>query len=256
MTLRFRLASIILLPALCLLASERGLTSSESQEVLAAQGQVPGQPAPTVRPRMREHFTRGAAIRDAIIRADLEAVRAPAKWLAEHTQEDLPPSALPHIGEMQRYAGEVAAASDLSHAALGLARLAASCGACHTAVDATPTLMAAMPKGEDDTLTGRMRKHYRAADLLYRGLVVPSTHSWNLGAEALSADPATLDVKRGTTPKPEIEALAKQLHDLAEHARKAEDPKTRSEIYGQMLETCSECHKRQDVEIDEGTPGE
>ena len=95
--------------------------------------------------------------------------------------------------------------------------------------------MAALPQGEDNTLTGRMRKHYRAADLLYRGLVVPSTHSWNLGAEALSADPATLDLKRGGTPQPEIETLAQRLHDLAEHARKAEDPKSRSEIYGQML---------------------
>jgi cytochrome c553 len=203
---------------------------------------------------MREHFTRGAAIRDAIIRADLEAVRAPAKWLAEHTQEDLPPSALPHIGEMQRLAADVAAASDLSHAALGLGRLAAACGACHTAVDATPTLMAALPRGEDNTLSGRMRKHYRAADLLYRGLVVPSTHSWNLGAEALSADPATLDLKRGVTPQPEIEALAQRLHDLAEHAGNAQDPKSRSEIYAQMLETCSDCHKRQHVEIDEGAP--
>jgi hypothetical protein len=115
---------------------------------------------------------------------------------------------------MQRLAAEVAAASDLSQAALGLARLAAACGSCHTAVEATPTLMAALPRGEDTTLTGRMRKHYRAADLLYRGLVVPSTHSWDLGAEALSGDPATLDLKRGATPHPEIEALAQRLHDL------------------------------------------
>jgi len=254
MTLRFRLASSILLPGLCLLASERGISFGGSDRIPSMQQQVPSQPAPTVRPRMREHFTRGAAIRDAIIRADLEAVRAPAQWLAEHSQEDLPPSALPHIAEMQRLAATVAKAPDLPQAALGLARLAAACGACHTAVDATPTLIAALPRGEDDTLTGRMRKHYRAADLLYRGLVVPSTHSWNLGAEALSADPATLDLKRGATPQPEIETLSQRLHDLAEHARKAEDPKSRSDIYGQMLETCSECHKRQDVEIGEGAP--
>jgi cytochrome c553 len=254
MTLRFRLASSVLLPALCLLPSDRGLSFAGSHGVTSTQEQVPGQPAPSVRPRMREHFTRGAAIRDAVIRADLEAVRGPAKWLAEHPQEDLPVSAQPHIGEMQRLAAEVAAASDLLQAARGLGRLAAACGACHTAVEATPTLMAALPRGEDNTLTGRMRKHYRAADLLYRGLVVPSTHSWNLGAEALSADPATLDLKRRATPHPEIEALAQRLHDLAEQARKAEDPKSRSEIYGQMLETCSGCHKRQDVEIEEGAP--
>jgi cytochrome c553 len=219
---------------------------------MAAEVQVAGQPAPSVRPRMREHFTRGAAIRDAVIRADLEAVRAPARWLAEHPQEDLPLSAQPQIGEMQRLAAEVAAATDLSQAALGLARLATACGACHTAVDATPTLMAALPRGEDNTLTGSMRKHYRAADLLYRGLVVPSTHSWNLGAEALSADPASLDLRRDATPDPEIRALAERLRNLAEQARNAPDPKSRSAIYGQLLVTCSECHKRQDVEIEQG----
>jgi cytochrome c553 len=201
---------------------------------------------------MREHFTRGAAIRDAVIRADLEAVRAPARWLAEHTQEDLPVSAQPYIGEMRRLAAEVASATDLGQAARGTAQLAAACGSCHTAVDATPTLMAALPRGEDKTLVGHMRKHYRAADLLYRGLVVPSTHSWNLGADALTGDPAELDLKRGSTPQPEIEALAQRLHDLAQQARRAEDSKSRSEVYGQMLATCSECHKRQDVVIDEG----
>ena len=253
MTFRFRVASIVLLPALGLLGSDQGV-SSAGHGGISTEQQVPAQPAPSVRPRMREHFTRGAEIRDAVIRADLEGVRAPAKWLAEHPQEDLPVSALPHIAEMQRLAADVAAAPDLPQAARGLGRLAAACGACHTAVDATPTLMAALPRGEDNTLSGSMRKHYRAADLLYRGLVVPSSHSWNLGAEALSADPATLDVKRGATPQPEIEALAQRLRDLATQARKAEDPKSRSEIYGQMLETCSDCHKRQDVEIKEGAP--
>jgi len=256
MTFRFRLASSVLSSVLCLFVSDRSISADGPHRVTSTQQQVPAQPAPTVRPRMREHFTRGAAIRDAVIRADLEGVRAPAQWLAEHPQEDLPVSALPHIGEMQRVAAEVAAASDLSQAARGLGRLAAACGGCHTAVDATPTLMAAVPRGEDNTLTGSMRKHYRAADLLYRGLVVPSTHSWNLGAEALTADPATLDLKRGATPQPEIEELAQRLRDLGVQARKVEDPKSRSEIYGQMLETCSECHKRQGVEIKQGSPGD
>jgi len=79
---------------------------------------------------------------------------------------------------------------------------------------------------------------------------------WNLGAEALTADPATLDLKRGATPQPEIEELAQRLRDLGVQARKVEDPKSRSEIYGQMLETCSECHKRQGVEIKPGSPGD
>jgi hypothetical protein len=204
-----------------------------------------------VRPRMREHFAKGAAMRDAVIRADLEGVRAPAKWLAEHPQEDLPEAAQPNIAEMRRLAAEVAAAQDLTQAANGVARLAASCGACHTAIDVTPTLMASLPRKEDTTLPGHMRKHYRAADLLYRGLVVPSEHSWKLGADALTGDPVELELSQGPMAKPEIETLARQLHGLAEEAAKAPNTKARTEIYGRMLATCSDCHKKQNVVMPE-----
>jgi cytochrome c553 len=201
---------------------------------------------------MREHFAKGAAIRDAVIRADLEGVRAPAKWLADHPQEDVPASAQTNVLEMRRLAEEVATAKDLPQAAHGVARLAAACGACHTAIGVTPTLVAAFPRGEDETLAGKMRKHYRVADLLYRGLVVPSDHSWTSGANALAGDPAELALRRGSAAKPEIEALARQLHDLAQEAGKAGDPKARSEVYGRMLETCADCHKRQKVVIRQG----
>ena len=133
MSLRFRRASSVSFPVLCLLALEGRASLVWPQGTAAPTNQVPGQPAPTVRPRMREHFTRGAEIRDAVIRADLEAVRAPARWLAEHPQEDLPLSAQPNIAEMQRLAAEVAAASDLVQASRGMAQLAAACGSCHTA---------------------------------------------------------------------------------------------------------------------------
>jgi cytochrome c553 len=201
---------------------------------------------------MREHFTRGAAIRDAVIRADLEGVREPATWLAEHPQEDLPAAAQPNIGEMQRLSAVVAKAADLPQAARGMAQLAAACGACHTAASVTPTLLAAIPRGEDASLTGQMRKHYRAADLLYRGLVVPSDHSWNRGADALTGDPAELALKLGAAAKPGVEALSKQLNELAQEARKAADPKSRSDVYGRMLATCSDCHKQQNVTIKPG----
>jgi cytochrome c553 len=201
---------------------------------------------------MREHFAKGAAMRDAVIRADLDGVRVPAKWLADHPQDDLPEAAQPNILEMRRLAAQVAAAPDLPQAARAVARLAAACGACHTAIDVTPTLMASVPRKEEQTLPGHMRKHYRAADLLYRGLIVPSEHSWKLGAEALTGDPVELELRPGTKATPEIEALAARLHGLAEEAGKAGDAKARSDVYGRMLETCSDCHKRQNVVMPQG----
>ena len=65
----------------------------------------------------------------------------------------------------------------------------------------------------------------------------------------MTGDPVELDLKKGSTPQPDIEALAQLLHDLAQQARQAEDTKSRSELYGEMLATCSECHKRQNVDI-------
>ena len=209
MSFRLRLASSVALSVLCLFALDAVAPLAGSLGPPQPPSQPAGAPAPTVRPRMREHFLLGAAIRDAIIHADLEAVREPATWLAEHPQDDLPASAEGNVREMQRLSAEVAKAPDLAQAARSMARLAAACGSCHTAVNATPTLIAAMPRGEDGSLAGHMRKHHRAADLLYRGLVVPSDHSWNRGADALTGDPVELELKRGSAPQPGIRGAGK-----------------------------------------------
>jgi mono/diheme cytochrome c family protein len=234
-----RLAAVLAIPV---------LLSSASDGRAARVGQsASGQDTASVRPRMREHFSHVAQIRDAVIRADLEGVRPPAKWLAEQPQQGLPPSAQANVGEMQRIAVEVASAPDMPAAARGMARLAAACGNCHVNVQAVPTLLAILPKDEDATLAGRMRKHYRAAQHLYRGLIVPSTHSWNRGADALLTGPADLELKKGGGSTPEIAALGQRLHSLADQARKAETQDARSLVYGQMLTTCSECHSLQGI---------
>ncbi len=203
----------------------------------------------SVRPRMRGHFTHVAEIRDAVIRADLEGVRPPAKWLSEQPQEGLPASAQANVGEMQRIAVEVASAGDIPGAARGMARLAAACGTCHVDVQATPTLLAIMPKDEEATLAGRMRLHYRASQHLYRGLIVPSTHSWNQGADGLLGAPVDQELKKGGGSSPEITALGQRLRSLAEQARKAETQDARAQVYGQILTTCSECHKHQGIVV-------
>jgi len=248
MAVRFRLVSRASLFALTVIAADAAvlLHAQEPPTSPPPPAQPAGQPPMTVRPRMREHYVRGAAIRDAVIHADLAAVREPATWLAEHSQEDLPAAGQVNIQAMQLIAADLAKAPDLVQAAAGVAKLAASCGACHMAVNVTPTLMAAIPKGEDETLKGRMAKHARGADLLYRGLIVPSDYSWTKGTEALSGDPMEIALKLRKGPQPEVEALAKQLYDQAQAAKKAAAPE-RPAIYGQMLVTCSSCHVQQKV---------
>ena len=239
--------SLLLLPLITLAggAGAQAPTAPAGQAATTGSGQEPS----PVRPRMRAHFSHVSEIRDAIIRSDLAGVRPPATWLATQPQEGLPIAAQPHVGEMQRVAAEVAAAKSLPQAASGMARLAAACGNCHVAVEATPTLMAVLPQSEDETLKGRMRKHYRAAEHLYRGLVVPSSRSWQLGVEALSGNPVELELTRSGKPSPEIRALAQRLLGLAQNAASAESQGARWPLYGQMLTTCAECHSRQGIVI-------
>lgn len=235
-------------------SGDAGRSAAERAPQASPSGQEQEPPPPqapsSVRPRMREHFTHVAAIRDAVIRADLAGVREPASWLAKEPQDGLPVAAQPYVGEMQRLAADVAAAKDIREAASGMARLAAACGNCHVSVKANPTLMAVLPRGEDETVKGHMRKHFRAVEHLYRGLVVPSTHSWNQGVEALSGAPQELEfTKSGKPTSPEIRKLAQQLHAIAKEAAGADSQGARWPLYGKMLATCSDCHSLQGIVV-------
>jgi mono/diheme cytochrome c family protein len=219
-------------------------------------GPLPVRQPASVRPRMREHFTQVAAIRDAIIQADLSGVRTPATRLATAQHEGLPTAAQPFIGEVQRLAAQVGAAETLLDAAAGMARLAAACGNCHVSVEVHPTLLAVMPRGEDTSLKGQMRRHYRAVDQLYRGLVVPSTISWNAGVEALSSvRHELLRTRSGEPATPEVQQLAQQLDALAKDAAAAGSQGDRWPLYGKMLTTCSDCHRLQGIVVSPGRDG-
>ena len=238
--------SLLLLPLITLAggAGAQAPTAPAGQPATTGSGQEPS----PVRPRMRAHFSHVSEIRDAMIRSGSPASDR-RTWLATQPQDGLPVAAQPHVGEMQRVAAEVAAAQSLPQAASGMARLAAACGNCHVAVKANPTLIAVLPRAEDETIKGRMRKHYRAAEHLYRGLVVPASHSWQLGVEALSGNPVELELTKSGKPSPEIRALAQRLLGLAQNAGSAESQGARWPLYGQMLTTCAECHSRQGMVI-------
>ena len=112
-------------------------------------------PFPSCVPRMREHFSKGAAIRDAVIRADLEGVRAPAKWLAEH-----PAGGPAGVGAAERPRDAAAGGRIWPRRRTCRRPRAARRGWRRRAARATPpstvtpTLMAAIPRGEDETIGG------------------------------------------------------------------------------------------------------
>ncbi|MCB9675336.1 MAG: hypothetical protein H6737_09485 [Alphaproteobacteria bacterium] len=140
----------------------------------AGLAKVPGD-APLVS-EMHERFATLAKARAAVEKGDLEAAKAEGTALL-----DLPPPTglplrpwRPWVVDVRARAAELAEAKTVYDAAVATARVASSCGACHTAVEAGP----AVPRRED--LEGTPGD---GADLMWLALLTESNEAWTLGAE-------------------------------------------------------------------------
>jgi cytochrome c553 len=211
---------------------------SKSPEPAAQQAPagVPNTPE-----HMVEHFTRVREVEEAIIRGDLDDAKAPAQWIADHQETTgFPDGTQTPIMEMKAAAKSVATADNLGNAAVAAAHLVGTCGTCHTAAKVSPKLP---PIGQDPTGKGRgrhMLEHQHAIDLMYRGLIVPSSGDWANGAKALKAAP--LKEKELSDITKEATASEARVHELAERAAAAAEKSTRVAIYGSVIGACAECH--------------
>ena len=116
----FWLASII---ALTLIAS--------TSRILPAQ-EVRGEDETEVATHMHEHLARITTIKSLIIMGNLDGVREPAIWLADHEAvSGLPEDFEPYVGLMRQYAREVNNALDLKSAAIAVSGMARTCSNCH-----------------------------------------------------------------------------------------------------------------------------
>ena len=205
--------------------------------------------APTSRPAgspghlVEEHAVRGAVIRDAVERGDLEAARQAANALVELVTRHERPTPSSSLDAMVQAARRVAAARDLRDAATSFAALAGRCGECHTQVGGPTSSPAAAPR-EALGVVPQMRRHHWGAARLWEGLVAPSDESWRSGAAVLSAAPLRPEVSMGQTLTPEVDALIAAVHDLGVRAADATNASSRIAVYGDLLTTCAACHER------------
>lgn len=207
---------------------------------------VAAQPAPSPgqAAHMQDHFTKVADVQQAIVRGDLEDVREPARWLAEHQPSDgLPSPNKPLFAELQKAARSAVDAKSLPDAGAATGRMVATCGSCHAAVGLRPEMsMPVAPDPGKDT-AHHMLQHQYAVDLLYRGLVAASDQTWADGAAALKMAPLT---RRGLPADPaltnEVMAYEAKVHQLAEKAVQAKDTNSRATIYGELIAGCGSCH--------------
>jgi hypothetical protein len=128
-------------------------------------------------------------------------------------------------------------------AAEALGALGDVCGSCHLASAAPQPPIA--PDEPSEASNPRMLAHAIAADRLWAGLTLPSDASWARGVQLLLDDPAL------AAPSAEVSAAARLLTDLARQAQTA-DPERRARVFADVLVTCSGCHERLGVVLEDG----
>ena len=198
---------------------------------------------------MHEHLDRITAIKAHIIMGQLDAVRAPATWLAEHKSvAGLPANFLPYVEMMREYARQVIAAPDLDSAATAVSSMARTCGNCHLSNDIELKFgYDQMPEGLTDTVS-HMQRHQWAADRLWEGLIGPSDFAWDLGSDMLVDVPLhAADVTDEVTSDADataIDQMAHRIHVLGGRGTDARTPDSRSGLYAEILGLCADCHTR------------
>ena len=113
-----------------------------------------------------------------------------------HPKAGLPAKAVPYAATLQQAASRVTQATDIASAGMSAATMLGTCGECHRTVGAMPAVDVRPAPSVGQTV-GHMLAHERAVEQLMQGLVVPSSTSWNAGAQALRTAP----LGRGKLPK-------------------------------------------------------
>jgi cytochrome c553 len=193
---------------------------------------------------MYAHFDRTREVHDALIERKPAAVRSGANWLATHPD----PGHLPHgsasLGKaMAVEAAYVRDAADLHEAARATARMAAACGDCHSTYGVDSRFMTGAPP-TGSGVEAQMALHYWVSEEMWRGLAGPDDYAWNSGAQALTegwlsprevvADPAS---------RVEGQVLLRELYETGARAKDTTNPHERAELYGDLLDTCIDCHE-------------
>lgn len=194
---------------------------------------------------MQDHFAKVDELQRAVIAGNLEATKAPAKWLSEHAaMPGMPDDWKPYLPALREAAGAAAGATDLVTAARATAQVGAACGECHSALGAHVQfdIERALPEGGD--AVSHMQRHVWASGRLWEGLVVPSGEVWQSGAQALDEVPLVPEeVTEDSAVFAEVKATANHVHDLGKAARQAGDGASRAAVYAEFLATCARCHQ-------------
>jgi cytochrome c556 len=194
---------------------------------------------------MQDHFSKADDLQRAVIAGDLQAAKAPARWIAEHAaMPGMPSEWIPYLPAMREAAQVAAGSTDLLTAAKATARMGAACGTCHKALGAKVRFDIDGALAEGGDAVSHMQRHVWASGRLWEGLVVPSGEVWQSGATALDEVPLVPEeVTAESQIFAQVKATANHVHELGAAARQAGDGDMRAAVYGEFLATCASCHQ-------------
>ncbi len=230
--------------ALGVLSCDKGTrgAASSAEPVPAAPAPPASESAtPTLKKRMTEHFTKAAAMKNAVIHGDVATLKKEADWMAKHELSQAPDNWRSHMQAMHTAAQHAVDAKDLDSAAQAVAEMGAACGSCHKALGG-PKLEPGTPPAEGSGAALHMIRHQWAADRMWDGLIGPSDTSWAKGADVLADAPLTERALNGEKSiPPEVELFAQKVHSYGAKGRDAKAA-ARASLYGEFLATCAGCH--------------
>lgn len=199
----------------------------------------------SVAEHMHGHLSRLRAMKAFVIAGQLDGLREPAVWLAEHdTAPGLPVDWIPYVVEIRRYAREAASARHLSFAAASVSEMARTCGDCHQASGVSDMF------GEDTSspnggtsIRAQMQRHLWAADRMWEALIGPSDIAWDQATGILAEVELTAsDIGAAADQEPQVAYLLRRARELGEEGAQAESRESRSALYGEFLSLCADCH--------------
>jgi len=188
---------------------------------------------------MHEYLGRITTIKSLIIMGNLDGVREPAIWMADHDVADgLPADFEQYVGLMRQYARGVNNATDLISAALAVSGMAKTCSSCHLANEVEIEFGYDQVPAEWSDTVSHMQRHQWAMDRLWEGLIGPSDTAWNRGMDMLVDVPLHADdVMSGDSAgadTAELERMASRVHALTRRGTTATTPTARADVYGEL----------------------
>lgn len=198
---------------------------------------------------MADHFTSSVALREALIKGDLEAFRAAAANLSDKDlSANVSDAWKPHLEAMRTAAKGARDARTLDVGARAFADVGRACAGCHEKLGG-PKLSVGEPPAPGSGAKLHMARHHWAVARMWEGLMAPSQEAWTKGTEVFADAPLEPEAVAGTKSVPQVADLAKRAHALGQQARSAKDATARAKALADIYGTCVGCHSKLSVAV-------